>query len=165
MINLNIRKARVEDISEIMCLYHSLIGTNGCTWSEDYPTLYDVESDLAKSSLYVLCDENNKILGVAAAGEDTELEHLKCWSRDIKRVCDLARIGVRCEYQGEGLGEMLVRYIEKDVVKRDFDGIHFLVSKTNPSALALYDKLNYSNVGEAYIYDVNWYCYEKKLKR
>lgn len=162
-MNVNIRKAKVFDVEEILCLYHSLIGTDGCTWSDEYPTRCDVESDLEKASLYVLYDENNKILGVAAAGEDSELEHLKCWNTKILRVCDLARIGILSAYQGRGFGEMLVKYIERDVVKRGFDGIHFLVSKTNPRALALYDKLDYFNVGDAYMYDVDWYCYEKIL--
>ena len=157
-----IRKAINTDIENIIRIYNSLIGTPGCTWDMDYPNLDDVKNDFAKDALYVYCEENN-IIGVAAAGKDDELEHLDCWNKDIKNPCDLARIGVVLEYQGQGVAKELINYIEKDVVLKGFDGIHFLVSKTNPRALNLYNSLNYKNVGETIMYEKEWFCYEKKL--
>lgn len=32
-----IRKAEETDKNQILALYHSLIGTEGCTWSLEYP--------------------------------------------------------------------------------------------------------------------------------
>ena len=157
-----IRKAINTDINKIIIIYNSLVGTQGCTWDMDYPNIDDVKNDFSKDSLYVVC-EGDDIIGVAAAGKDDELEHLECWNKDIKNPCDLARIGVKAEYQGRGIAKELIRYIEKDVIKRGFDGIHFLVSKTNPRALNLYNSLNYKNVGETIMYEKEWFCYEKKI--
>ncbi|MCI8641750.1 MAG: GNAT family N-acetyltransferase [Clostridia bacterium] len=163
-MSLEIKMAIADDVNEIAKIYKSLIGYPGCTWSEEYPTIEDVENDINKKSLYVMQDKG-KIIAVAAAGKDDELENLECWNKEIKFPCDLARIGVIKEYQNKGIAKELVRYIEKDVINRGFDGIHFLVSKTNPRALALYNNLEYCCCGETIMYDIDWFCYEKKLKK
>ena len=38
--------ANMNDASEIMDIYHSLIGTQGCTWSLEYPDNATVQSDI-----------------------------------------------------------------------------------------------------------------------
>lgn len=57
-----------------------------------------------------------------------------------------------------------MKYIERNVVKRGFDEIHFLVSKTNLYAIAIYDKLGYMSCDECRMYENDWYCYHKRLK-
>ena len=159
-----INMATNENEKEILKIYHSLIGTFGCTWNKYYPTIEDIKKDIENKSMYIVCNED-KIIAVASAGKDTELEKLKCWNRNIKNPCDLHRIGVLKEFQNKGIAKELVRYIENDVKKRGFDGIRFLVSKTNPPALAIYNKLGYKKCGETNMYDINWFCYEKKLEK
>ncbi len=158
-----IQMANENNIEEILDIYHSLIGKDGCTWDLDYPNITDIKNDINKNSLYIVLN-NKEIIAVAAAGEDDELEELDCYSKDIKKPCDLARIAVKSEYQNKGIAKYLVKYIEQDVIKRNFDGIHFLVSKTNPHAKAVYDKLSYVCCGECVMYEKDWYCYEKRLK-
>lgn len=161
-MNYKIEMASNNNIAEIIDIYHSLIGKDGCTWDLEYPCIDDVKNDIKKDSLYIVRNDS-EIIAVAAAGEDDELESLSCYSKDIKKPCDLARIAVKGNYQNRGIAKYLIGYIEKDVIKRGFDGIHFLVSKTNPHAKAVYDKLNYSCCGECIMYEKDWYCYEKKL--
>lgn len=158
-----IELATEEKVEEILNIYHSLIGKDGCTWDYDYPNIADVKKDINKKSLYIVIKEK-EIIAVAAAGEDDELQELDCYSENIKVPCDLARVAVKKEYQNKGIAKYLINYIEKQVVKRGFDGIHFLVSKTNPHAKAVYDKMNYKCCGECIMYDKDWFCYEKKLK-
>lgn len=118
---MKIKMAKINDKEEIIEIYKSLIGSPGCTWSDEYPTLEDIERDINNESLYVVCDDK-KIIAVAAAGKDNELEHLECWNKEIKMPCDLAKIGVIREYQGKGIAKILVKYIEQDILKRGFDG-------------------------------------------
>lgn len=158
-----IEMATERDIEEILNIYHSLIGKDGCTWDFDYPNIDDIKNDINKKSLYIVLNDK-EIIAVAAAGEDDELRELDCYSKNIKIPCDLARIAVKTEYQNRGIAKYLISYIETQVVKRGFDGIHFLVSKTNPHAKAVYDKMNYVFCGKYMMYDKDWYCYEKKLK-
>ncbi len=163
-----IRLATEHDKEEIFQLYRSLIGTPGCSWDEDYPAMEDIESDLAQQALYVLCSveeqtAHSPILAAVAAGREEDLETVTCWSSDIQRPCGLSRLGVRREFQNQGLAKELVSAMEQEAIRRGFDGIHFFVSKTNPAALAVYQRLGYRSCGEATMFGVNWWCYEKAL--
>ena len=54
MDDYNFLLASPNDIPEIINIYHTLIGTPGCTWGLDYPNLETAESDIKNESLYVL---------------------------------------------------------------------------------------------------------------
>ncbi len=152
--------AEKTDYEDILDLYHSLIGTPGCTWSAEYPSREIVQEDIDNRSLYVLRDDRGRIIAVAAAGVSDELEKLH-WSQE--RPCDLARIGVSPEMQGRGVGTMMLRQVMDAVWERGFDGIRMLVSKSNPAALALYDKNGFQRCGETFMYGIDFYCYELRL--
>lgn len=158
-----IRLAKTEDTESIVNLYQTLIGTPGCAWSMEYPTIAEVQNDINNSSLYCMCDDNDNIIAVAAAGYDNELEHLS-WNSMMKNPCELARVGVKQSMQNQGLGYVIVEHVIKDVKKRGFDGIRMLVSKANPSALALYEKLKFHCCGETRMYNIDWFCYEMVLQ-
>lgn len=149
--------AEQDNIDEILYFYHSLIGTPGCTWHLDYPNREIVESDIHCESLYMLRDTDNNLISVAAAGINDELQELH-WN--TKNPCDLARIGVLSKRQNQGIGTIMLRNVVNAVKKRRFDGIRMLVSKNNPSALALYDKNGFTKCGETMMYGIDFYCYE-----
>lgn len=151
--------ADTDDIPEIVDIYHSLIGTPGCTWGLDYPNKETAESDIRNKSLYIL-KENERIIAVASAGAFDELGDLK-WTP--KNPCELARIGVMPTMQKQGIGTIILQNVIKAVKDRGFDGIRMLVSKTNPAALALYDKNGFEKCGEAFMFDIDFYCYEMKF--
>ena len=151
--------ANYDDISEIVDIYHSLIGTLGCTWDLDYPNRESAESDVGSDSLYVL-KKNDKIIAVASVGEFNELEHLQ-WSPE--KPCELARIGVIPTLQKQGIGTIILQNIIKTVKEKGFDGIRMLVSKTNPAALALYNNNGFEKCGEVFMYDIDFYCYQIKF--
>ncbi len=156
------RLAKIEDSEAVMMLYHSLIGTSGCTWSIEYPSIQNVYEDIQNDSLYCLCEDHHEIVAVAAAVNDRELDHLT-WSGKTKKPCELARIGVQKAMHHQGLASNLLEYVIQDVKKRGFDSIHLLVSKTNPAALALYTKFGFECCGERNAYDFDWFCYELVL--
>ena len=151
--------AKESDIPKILKLYRSLIGTSGCTWSIDYPDAEIVKFDVKNDSLYIL-KENGVIIAVASAGLTDELNHLQ-WS--LEKPCELARIGVRATLQKRGIGTIILKNVIEAVKERDFDGIIMLVSKTNPSALALYDKNGFERLSEVMMYGINFYCYQMKF--
>jgi diamine N-acetyltransferase len=157
------RLAENNDIEAILSLYQSLIGAPGCKWSIEYPTTMHIQHDINDRSLYCMCDDNESIIAVASAGNNDELCHLS-WDERMKKPCELARVGVKRSMQNNGLGYAIVDYVISDVKKRGFNGIRMLVSKTNPSALALYEKLNFHRCGETIMYNIDWYCYEMVLE-
>lgn len=148
--------ARPDDVQEIVSIYHSLVGTPGCTWDLDYPNRATAESDVSRKALYVL-KKNGRIIAVASVGEFNELGHLQ-WTP--QNPCELARIGVMPTMQKQGIGTILLQNIIKMVREKGFDGIRMLVSKTNPAALALYDKNGFAKCGEVFMFDIDFFCYE-----
>ncbi|MGN0639383.1 MAG: GNAT family N-acetyltransferase [Oscillospiraceae bacterium] len=154
-----IRLAEPENVEEIMSLYRSLVGTKGLTWSEDYPLLEDVERDIAEKSLYIAVSDG-EIIAAAGAGVDEEVAELS----SIENVCSLYRVGVRRDFQRKGIAGKLLEYIKKDVEKRGFCGMFFLVAKGNEPALGLYEKHGFKRKGEAFMFGFDFWCYEINFK-
>ena len=145
-----------DDIPEIIKIYHSVIGTPGCTWSFDYPNVETAEEDIKNNWLYTLKNQNI-IVAVASAGKFDDWEHLQ-W--DLKNPCELARIGVNPMIQSQGIGTIILKNIINEMKQQGFDGIRFIVSKSNHAALALYEKNGFKKCGETFVFDLDWYCYQ-----
>jgi GNAT superfamily N-acetyltransferase len=154
--NYKFQLASYDDIYEIVGIYHSLIGTPGCTWNLDYPGKETAEDDIANGRLYTL-KKNDIIVAVASAGDIDELGDLR-WKP--KKPCELARIGVRPAYQNQGIGTIMLKNIIGTAGEKGYDGIRMLVSKTNTAALALYDKNGFKRCGEVFRFDIDFYCYQ-----
>ena len=54
---MEFRRARREEAEEILQLYRSLIGTEYCVWTENYPTEREVEFDLSRNALFCLYEK------------------------------------------------------------------------------------------------------------
>jgi ribosomal protein S18 acetylase RimI-like enzyme len=163
-MNVCVRKGTAADVPAVGALWQSLVGTPGCTWDEEYPCEADALRDVEEGSLYVLCTEDGEIIGAMAAAVDEELWIFDFWSSDIKSHCGCARLGIAPGFHNQGLAKILFSAVETDVVQRGFDGIGFLVSPNNPAALKVYNQMGYVKVGEAWMYDQDWHCYEKNLR-
>jgi len=130
MNNYNFSQAKYEDIPEIVRIYHSLIGTPGCTWTLDYPNKETAEYDINNNSLFVLRN-NDKIIAVATVANYNELCNLQ-WKP--KNPCEMYRIGVLPTMQNKGIGTIILQNIINMVKEKGYDGIRMLVSKTNLAA-------------------------------
>jgi len=148
-----------DDIPEIVNIYSGLIGTPGCTWSEDYPNKDTAEDDISNGWLYIL-KKHDRIAAVASLGDFGELSDLE-WKP--KNPCELARIGVRPELHNQGVGTLMLLHCFEIAKSQGFDGIRILVAKTNAAALALYEKNGFERCGEVNRYDIDFYCYQKNL--
>jgi ribosomal protein S18 acetylase RimI-like enzyme len=151
--------ANHDDIPEIVSIYHSLVGTPGCTWDLDYPSKESAEYDIDNKFLYVL-KTKGKIIAVSSIGEFNELRNLS-WKP--QKPCELMRIGVSPAFQKQGNGTIILQNIIRIVKEKGYDGIRMLVSKTNCAALALYDKNGFERCGEVFKFDIDFYCYQITL--
>ena len=104
-----------EEAEEILQLYRSLIGTEYCVWTENYPTEREVEFDLSRNALFCLHermpepDERERLIGTISIDDDPEVEALSCWSEDLTPVAELSRLGVAAEYQNRGIARILLQ--------------------------------------------------------
>jgi len=89
---MEFRRARREEAEETLQLYRSLIGTEYCVWTENYPTEREVEFDLSRNALFCLYermpepDERERLIGTISIDDDPEVEALSCWSEDLTPV-------------------------------------------------------------------------------
>ncbi len=148
--------AQETDAPGIFSLYQSLIGTPGCTWNEDYPTIALVARDIQTGSLYVLKEERGTVIAAASAGPDDELAEFG-W--DLDTPCELARVAVSASLQNKGVGSCLLKQVVAAVKARGFDGIRMLVSVDHPHALALYDKNGFERLDTVRMYGHVFYRY------
>lgn len=160
---MNFRNAAKNDIVEIMKLYHAAIGSEGCTWSADYPNEAITQNDLERNALFCLQNETGEIIGAISIDDDKVVEMLPCWTEKLRPGAELARLVVKEEYQNQGIARMLLKCAMQELVKRGYKSVHFLVSKTNKRAIRSYAKLNFTNCGETDLFGEHWWCYEKEL--
>lgn len=157
------KMAHPENAEEILSLYKSAMGTEGCTWDETYPSKETITKDFANQALFIVEDSNHKIAGAISIDEDTEVNALTCWSKQLEPSAELARLVIREAEQNHGLARIMIQKTMEELKKRGMKGVHFLVSKTNERAMRSYQKLNFTKCGESDLYGEDWWCYEKAL--
>lgn len=160
---LKFERAGKKDKNEILSLYRSVAGSEFCTWTEDYPCETDIEGDLSRDDLFCLRSPEGEIVGVISIDQDKAVEKLPCWSRGLQPSAELSRLGVKPEYQNQGIARLLLQYGMEELCHQGKKSVHFLVCQTNQKAIRSYDKLHFDVVGECSMYGEEWWCYEKKL--
>ncbi len=148
---------------EIMKLYRSCIGKNGCTWSMEYPNEEIFDMDVRKGNLLCITNDDDEIIGVVSIDEDPEVENLRMWNSSFSYAAELARVAVREDYRNKGVATKMISQVLDELRLRGCDGVHLLVCKENHTAMRCYQKLGFKNVGETDILHDNWWCYEREL--
>ena len=154
--------AKEEDREELLSLYHAQVGREGCPWTEEYPSNETITFDLSRDALFVL-KIDNKIYGAISLEDDEEVNALPYWNKALEPEAEFARICVLPDSQQKGIGRALLTFLHEELKRREYKGIHIVVNKFNPKALRLYDSFGYKNVGECFMYNQNFFCYEKEL--
>ena len=163
MENYVFQRANEKDLEEIHVMYTEAIGSPGCTWDEGYPNAECTRADWERGDLFCLKTEDGEIAGVIAVDADEIVEKLTCWTTSLQPGAELARLVVKESYQNQGIAKNLLQCGMKELAKRGYRSVHFLVSKTNERALRAYEPLEFDNRGEWFGYDHDWWCYEKAL--
>lgn len=162
-MELIFKKAARADSEEILRLYKSLVGTEYCAWTENYPDREEITYDLSREALFCLKD-GDKIIGVISMDDDPLVDALNCWTESRKPSVELSRIGVRADYQNRGIAGRMILRVSEEARRKGYQGIRMLVSKANVKALKAYNKLGFDVLGECHLYDEDWWCYEKSVE-
>ncbi len=155
--------ANEDDKDELLRLYESVKGTGYCRWNEDYPSGETIKFDLSRDALYVLKNENGEIIGAISVDDDENVNRLMCFSNVGTSFAEVSRLVISKSYQNRGLACYLVSKVMEVLKEKGVKQMRYMVSKNNPVALKSYKKLNFSRVGEATMYDDEYWCYEKML--
>lgn len=163
-----IRKARIEDVNEIMEIISDTVeemkSYNNTQWDENYPQDKDFEGDIKNGDLYVESEDEHVrgfiCINYIEANEYSELE----WVSDEKAMV-IHRMAVNSKYRNKGIGSKLMSFAE-DLSKQN--GVKYLKTDTysiNTKMNSLFKKCDYKFVGEINFLEKEkpFYCYEKML--
>lgn len=154
--------AKKEEAEEILDLYHSVLDTPYCRWSLEYPIMENIEDDMSRDGLFCLKDAD-EIIAVISIDNDDEVAAFTCWREELQPSIELSRLCVRSDYQGKGIASTLIENMMEYGRKNGIKSIHYLVSKHNLLAQKAYSRLGFDLVGEAQVYEDDFWCYEKAL--
>lgn len=153
-----------SEAGEVLALYRSLVGTTFCAWTADYPARSDVDFDLSRKALFCLRDEETgEMTGVISIDEDPKVENLTCWTPELQPGRELSRLGVKENYQNQGIARKLMAGAIEELRRQGYKSVHILVAKENKKALASYKVFAYDEVGECFMHEHAYLCYEKAL--
>jgi ribosomal protein S18 acetylase RimI-like enzyme len=162
--------ATMKEIEEIMGLIKDCIKdmeSRGIhQWGDFYPTRQIIEDDIENGSMYV-AEENDEVLGIITINEEQPPEWGNVnWSAQEGRIITVHRLAVKPIRQKQGIGERLLDYAETHAINNGCTFVRLDAYSGNPRALRLYEKHQYSRVGQIRFpeRDLVFYCYEKKLK-
>lgn len=156
-----LRLAKKEDLTEILKMYRSVIGKNGCNWSISYPNEATLHEDFRTENLYILW-RGKKMIGAGSIVPKNELDDLDVWHHREK-AGEIARIVIAPEYQSKGYGKHLVKKLCYKLDSKGHTAVHLLVSTENHHALNLYREAGFHCMGQCERYGHSYYAYEKKL--
>ena len=155
--------ATKEDASTILKLYRQQIDSDGCTWNDEYPNMELLLRDIERKNQFCLKNFNQEIISAIAIDSDIAVDSLPCWSPAISKSGELSRLAVSKEYQNMGIARKMILQVCYILKSRNYEYARYLVSPQNERAIASYRKLEFYKVGETYLYDHYWECYERNL--
>ena len=158
----NIVLATESDREQIMKLYEEQKGREFCAWDEDYPCDDTISFDFSRDALFVM-KENDKVIAAISLEVDEDVDNLECWDKALFPGGELARLAVTPSMQGKGIARQMMQHGMETLKDRGYKSIHFLVNKYNKPAIQSYSKFGFNVVGECFMYDQDFLCYEKAL--
>lgn len=135
-------------------------------WTDSYPSLDVITSDIDNKELYELHDED-EILGVICLSLYQEPEYRTIdWLDKAENALIVHRLAISPLFQNKGLAKKLMTFAEERALEKGFDSIRLDAFSGNEKALRLYERLGYKKRGKVNFPGRNlpFICYEKMLK-
>ena len=151
-----------DDREEILALYKTML-YGPADWNEYYPNEDTIEFDLSRNALYVMKDDEDRIIAAISIDEDEDVKNLSCWSRELIPRAQLARLCVRKDMQNQGIAKKMMRYVFEILKKEGNKGVHILVKTGHEAALSSYSAIGFRMVGECNLFDKDFVCMEIPL--
>ena len=154
------RQAEDREAGAVLALYREAAAQDNCCWNEDYPDESFVQFDLEQRGLFVLEEEGTLIGAVSLIAHD-DLDELPFWR--YGGSCVLARLCVRPDRQGSGLGRLMAEKLCEAASCRGYASVRLLADRRNAAANGLYRKLGFEERGGASMYGQDFRVWERRL--
>ena len=166
---LNIEKGALPDLNLLFQIY--LNGKNDLEkdgiyqWTNNYPTLSIIESDLKKGVLFVLRNDK-EIIGAINISEEQEPEYETInWEFDNSKVLVIHRLVIDPKYQGKGYARKLMDFAEKFAKGNNYSSIRLDAYSQNKRVIDFYEKRKYFIRGNVNFPEREYpfHCMEKEI--
>lgn len=124
---ITVREMELDDLDEVLVIENSLFSV---PWSANGFFSFLLRDD----TLFLVAEEEGRICGF-------------CGVVMVLNEGDVTNVAVAKESQGRGIGRTLMEALVQKTVERGVDTLHLEVRKSNESAIALYKKLAFEEVG------------------
>lgn len=154
MENLCLRRASGADayrIMEIIAQAKAQMAAEGRTqWTEAYPALSNIESDIASGAAYVLGADGGSAAAYCAlvSGGEPVYRQLDGLWRGPDRYLTVHRLAVADEMKGRGVATFLMRSVESIAKGMGLGAVRADTNFDNTAMLRIFAKLGYSYIGE-----------------
>tara|TARA_B100000902_G_scaffold365033_1_gene385579 strand:- start:37558 stop:38061 length:504 start_codon:yes stop_codon:yes gene_type:complete len=164
---MNIKKAKISDIKEIMKMYRSCV--NGMIkndidqWDEKYPNKEIIFSDIIQETYYI-AEINNEIIGGVNIDKYQDETYLNInWKDKTNSFLVVHRLAVKENYWNRKIGKKIMQFAEELVVLNGLKSIRLDTYSGNPKAIDFYKKLGYQELGTIDLKPNKnkYHCFEK----
>ena len=167
MQDLHIKKAYIDDLDEILCIYRRAVSHMDSLgifqWDEVYPDKDILRSDIEKGNMY-LAVLSGRISSVVVINRECDADYYNCtWNFPDANYAVVHRLCVDPAVQNQGVGTKTMLLVEKMLSGLGFDAVRLDAFSKNPFSLKMYDKLGYQIVGDATWRKGYFYLLEKDL--
>lgn len=168
---LIIEQGQLSDLESVFQIYldgKAKLEKNGIfQWTDNYPTISIIESDLKKGILYLL-KNGTEILGAINISEEQESVYSSVdWAFDDTKILVIHRLVVEPKYQGKGYGKKLMDFAEAFALENHYGSIRLDAYSQNEKVIEFYKEGHYVIRGNVHfpkrVYP--FYCMEKKVER
>ena len=162
------RKARLEDIQDIMDIIRMTImemhAYHNQQWDESYPQEKDFIEDINKGDLYV-SERDGQLVAFVCVNKTEPVEYYGLNWSSRNDVMVIHRMSVHPEYRRKGLGLELMNFAEDLALKSNIYYLKTDTNSLNEKMKALFLKFGYNFIGEINFLEKEtpFYCYDKRL--
>ncbi len=134
-------------------------------WTDAYPNIEIVQSDIKKGETYILKDEN-QLVGVIILNEEQDPQYKEIdWKFDDQKVLVVHRLAITPTLQGKGYARKLMDFAENYALENNYTVIRLDAFIPHDRVIQFYLKRNYQIRGETYFPGRTepFYCMEKAI--
>ena len=140
---LNIRQARIEDISVIKKLQFQLNEYHQANLPDDFLSPEEIEQKIdlhkiikSESSIFLVAESKGQLVGFVFG----ELWVRKSWTLKERKIANVEQIVVDSCFRSQGVGGALIAAFEERAISNGGEELFLEVYSFNESALGLYRK-------------------------
>lgn len=157
---MEFKKAEYKNIDDILELIEGgkdfLKEKQVPQWIDGYPNRDTITDDIDKGYSYILVD-GEEILGTTALIYGVESTYDKIfqgeWLTDLDEYAIIHRIAVKSDEKGRGLGGEIIKFAEKDSIKKEIKSIRIDTHRKNEAMQKMLEKSGFKYCGVIYLED------------